>query len=263
MMVNYLKQGGRAAIILPISSLTGDGIKARIREMLLRNCNLHTIVRLPNSVFKPYANVSTNLLFFDRVSSPSEEIDDFATKEIWYYEHQLPEGSKGYSMTNPIKQEEFEPAKTWWTNRVESEQAWKINLTEIIAKATANAKPHYEREKALKREAYSLKVKIGTEKSLLKEIDKSKISKIEKQQEKIKSLETTLQETEANTRSAKQTADSIFYAAFDLDIKNPNRVEEDLGDPIKMLDKLKKVESDMELLQNSILAELNIALQND
>jgi len=263
MMVNYLKQGGRAAIILPISSLTGDGIKARIREMLLRNCNLHTIVRLPNSVFKPYANVSTNLLFFDRVSSPSEEIDDFATKEIWYYEHQLPEGSKGYSMTNPIKQEEFEPAKTWWTNRVESEQAWKINLTEIIAKATANAKPHYEREKALKREAYSLKVKIGTEKSLLKEIDKSKISKIEKQQEKIKSLETTLQETEANTRSAKQTADSIFYAAFDLDIKNPNRVEEDLGDPIKMLEKIKRVESDIELLQNSILAELNTALQND
>jgi len=263
MMVNYLKQGGRAAIVLPDGSLTGDGIKARIREMLLRNCNLHTIVRLPNSVFKPYANVSTNLLFFDRVSSPSEEMDEFATKEIWYYEHPLPEGSKGYSMTNPIKQEEFEPAKEWWTNRLESEHAWKINLTEIITKATANAKPHYEREKALKREAYSLKAKIGTEKSLLKEIDKSKTAKIEKQQEKIKSLETALQETEAKTRSAKQTAESIYYAAFDLDIKNPNRVEEDLGDPIQMLEKLKKVESDMELLQNSILAELNIALQND
>ncbi len=263
MMVNYLKQGGRAAIVLPDGSLTGDGIKARIREMLVRNCNLHTIVRLPNSVFKPYANVSTNLLFFDRVSSPSEEMDDFATKEIWYYEHPLPEGSKGYSMTNPIKLEEFEPAKTWWTNRVESETAWKINLTEIIATSTANAKPHYEREKALKREAYNLKAKIGTEKSLLKEIDRDKTAKIEKQQEKIKSLETVLQEIEAETRSVKQTAESIYYAAFDLDIKNPNRIEEDLGDPTKLLEKLKKIESDMEVLQSSILSELNTALQND
>lgn len=257
MMVNYLKQGGRAAIVLPDASLTGDGIKARIRELLLRNCNLHTIVRLPNSVFKPYANVSTNLLFFDRVSSPSEEMDDFATKEIWYYEHQLPEGSKGYSMTNPIKQEEFEPAKAWWTNRMESEQAWKINLTEIIAKATANAKPYYEREKELKREAYSLKAKIGNEKSLIKEIDKAQTSKIEKQQEKIKSLETALQETEAKTRSAKQTAESIYYAAFDLDLKNPNRVEEDLGDPEILILKQDKAISEIDLVLSIIENELN------
>lgn len=263
MMVNYLKQGGRAAIVLPDGSLTGDGIKARIREMLLRNCNLHTIVRLPNSVFKPYANVATNLLFFERVSSPAEETDEFATREIWYYEHQLPEGSKGYSMTNPIKLEEFEAEKEWWNNRAESEKSWKINLTEIIAKATANAQPHYEKEKELKREAYHLKEKIGNEKSRLKEVDKTNASKIGKQQDKIKALETALQETEAKTRMAKQTADSIYYSAFDLDIKNPNRIEEDLGDPVKMLEKLKTIETEMEGLQNSILAELSTALQNN
>ena len=215
MMVNYLKQGGRAAIVLPDGSLTGDGIKARIREMFLRNCNLHTIIRLPNSVFKPYASVATNLLFFEKVSSPAEELKDFATKEIWYYEHQLPEGSKGYSMTKPIRLEEFDKEKEWWKNREESEVSWKINLSEVIEKAEQNAKPHYEKEKELKREAYSLKEKL----TQLKREDKTngEIAKLEKK----------LQETEANARTAKQTADSIYYGAFDLDYKNPNGIAED------------------------------------
>lgn len=262
MMVNYLKQGGRAAIVLPDGSLTGDGTKARIREMLLRNCNLHTIVRLPNSVFKPYAGVSTNLLFFERVSSPSEEHEEFSTKEIWYYEHQLPEGSKGYSMTNPIKLEEFEVEKVWWDNRTESETAWKINLSEIIDKAIENAKPHYEKEKELKREAYSLKERISNEKIILKDIDKNQTAKIEKQQEKIKQLESSLQETETKARIEKQTADSIYYAAFDLDIKNPNKVEEDLGDPNKLIDKQDVINNQIEILLNDIEIKLKPALQD-
>lgn len=262
MMVNYLKQGGRAAIVLPDGSLTGDGIKARIREMLLRNCRLHTIVRLPNSVFKPYAHVATNLLFFERVSSPAEEMEDFATKEIWYYEHPLPEGSKGYSMTKPMRLEEFDAEKAWWNHREESETSWKINLSELIEKALEDAKPHYEKEKDLKRESFNLKEKISQEKTLLKGVDKKEREKNEKQQSKIKKLEVSLQEAEANARTEKQVADSIYYGAFDLDFKNPNKVEEDLGDPIRMLEKLKKTEADMEAMQNSILAELNEAIQN-
>ena len=259
MMVNYLKQGGRAAIVLPDGSLTGDGIKARIREMLLRNCNLHTIIRLPNSVFKPYASVSTNLLFFERISSPSEEQEEFATKEIWYYEHQLPEGSKGYSMTNPIKLEEFEAEKAWWNNRTESETAWKINLSEIIEKAIENAKPHYEKEKELKREAYSLKEKISIEKTVLKDIDKNQIAKIEKQQEKIKQLETTLQETETNARIEKQTADSIYYAAFDLDIKNPNiEYEEDDIEFDVLIGKIEKSFAESSQIVNKIKALIDL-----
>lgn len=66
LMINYLKDGGRAGIVLPDGSLTGDGVKQRIREKLLADCSLHTIVRLPNSVFQPYASVATNLLFLQK-----------------------------------------------------------------------------------------------------------------------------------------------------------------------------------------------------
>jgi len=123
LMIRYLKQGGRAAIVLPDGSLTGDGVKARIRQNWLETCNLHTIVRLPNSVFQPYASVATNLLFFSKGE---------ATKEIWYYEHKLPEGVKAYSKTKPIQKSEFEPLKKWWKKRKGSELAWKVSIDKII-----------------------------------------------------------------------------------------------------------------------------------
>ena len=124
LMIHLLKQGGRAAIVLPDGSLTGDGVKQRIREKLLKDCNLHTIIRLPNSVFKPYASVATNLLFFTK-GEP--------TKEVWYYEHKLPEGYKAYSKTKPIQLAEFDGVKQWWDNREENEQAWKVNIETIEA----------------------------------------------------------------------------------------------------------------------------------
>ena len=119
LMIRYLKNAGRAAIVLPDGSLTGDGVKMRIREEFLAQCNLHTIVRLPNSVFQPYASVATNLLFFKK-GEP--------TKEIWYWEHKLPNGQKSYSKTRPIQKSEFESLKAWWNNRAENEQAWKIKI---------------------------------------------------------------------------------------------------------------------------------------
>jgi len=122
LMIQYLKEGGRAGIVLPDGSLTGEGVKARIREKLLTDCNLHTIVRLPNSVFQPYASVATNLLFFTK-GEP--------TKEVWYYEHKLPEGQKAYSKTKPIKLSEFDPIKAWWANREENEQAWRVDIDTI------------------------------------------------------------------------------------------------------------------------------------
>jgi type I restriction enzyme M protein len=123
LMIHLLKQGGRAGIVLPDGSLTGDGIKQRVREKLLKDCNLHTIIRLPNSVFQPYATVATNLLFFDK-GTP--------TKEVWYYEHRMQEGVKAYSKTRPIKIEEFEPIRKWWNNREESEISWKVSIDTII-----------------------------------------------------------------------------------------------------------------------------------
>lgn len=122
LMIRYLREGGRAAIVLPDGSLTGDGVKQRIREEFLTQCNVHTIVRLPNSVFQPYASVATNLLFFTK-GAP--------TKEIWYWEHKLPEGQKSYSKTKPIQKSEFSSLKEWWGKRVENEQAWKVPVEKI------------------------------------------------------------------------------------------------------------------------------------
>lgn len=121
LMAALLKDGGRAAIVLPDGSITGDGVKQRIREKLLTDCNVHTIVRLPQSTFHP-ATVATNLLFFEK-GNP--------TKEIWYYEHRLPEGQKSYSKTKPIRLEEFKPIMKWWKKRKESEVSWKVKIADI------------------------------------------------------------------------------------------------------------------------------------
>lgn len=124
LIIHLLKKGGRAAIVLPDGSLAGDGVKERIKRKLLEDCNIHTIVRLPNSVFKPYAGVATNLLFFTKGEK---------TENIWYYQHLLPEGQKAYSKTKPIRYEEFDALKSWWHNREENDQAWQVDIEFIKA----------------------------------------------------------------------------------------------------------------------------------
>jgi type I restriction enzyme M protein len=120
----------RAAVVVPNGTLFGDGVCARIKEELLKEFNLHTIVRLPNGVFAPYTSIPTNILFFDR-SGP--------TREVWYYEQPLPDGRKNYTKTAPIQFEEFAPLIAWWdqpgpgTKRKENEQAWKVPATELLA----------------------------------------------------------------------------------------------------------------------------------
>ncbi|MBR1368921.1 DNA methyltransferase [Methanocalculus chunghsingensis] len=123
LIMHILKDGGRAAIVLPDGTLFGEGVKSRIKEKLLTECNLHTIIRLPNGVFAPYTSIKTNLLFFEK-GKP--------TKEIWYYEHTYPEGYKSYSKTKPIRIEEFDAEKAWWTNRIENEHAWRVPVEQVI-----------------------------------------------------------------------------------------------------------------------------------
>jgi type I restriction enzyme M protein len=123
LFIQLLKDGGRAGIVLPDGSLTGDGVKQRVRQKLLEDCNVHTIVRLPQSVFAPYATVNTNLIFFEKGKQ---------TKEVWYYEHTLPEGAKAYNKTKPIRIEEFDTIKNWWNKREESEVCWKVPMQTII-----------------------------------------------------------------------------------------------------------------------------------
>jgi type I restriction enzyme M protein len=130
LIIRILKPEGRAAVVLPDGSLFGEGVKNRLKEHLMQECNLHTIVRLPNSVFKPYASVGTNLLFFEK-GQP--------TKEIWFYEHHVPAEQKAYSMTKPIRVEHLNPCIDWWgglkrKGRVETERAWKVTVDEVKAR---------------------------------------------------------------------------------------------------------------------------------
>jgi type I restriction enzyme M protein len=130
LIIRLLKKDGRAAVVLPDGTLFGEGVKTRLKEHLLEECNLHTIVRLPNSVFKPYASIGTNLLFFEK-GAP--------TKDIWFYEHQVPAGQKAYSMTRPIRVEQFAPCVEWWggakrKGREETPFAWKVTAEDIKAR---------------------------------------------------------------------------------------------------------------------------------
>jgi type I restriction enzyme M protein len=116
-------KGGRCGMVVPNGVLFGDGVCARIKEELLKEFNLHTIVRLPNGVFAPYTSIPTNLLFFDR-SGP--------TKDIWYYEQPIPEGRKNYTKTQPLQFEEFAPCLEWWKKRKENERAWKVAAKDVL-----------------------------------------------------------------------------------------------------------------------------------
>ena len=127
LIIRLLKPGGRAAVVLPDGSLFGEGVKTRLKEHLIEECNLHTIVRLPNSVFRPYASIGTNLLFFEK-GEP--------TKDIWFWEHLVPGGQKAYSMTRPIRLEHLEDCAAWWAGaeragREEGDRAWKVSVEEI------------------------------------------------------------------------------------------------------------------------------------
>jgi len=135
LIVEVLNEKGRAAVVLPDGTLFGEGVKTKIKKLLLEESNLHTIVRLPNSVFAPYTGIKTNILFFEK-GTP--------TKDVWYYEVPLPEGIKAFNKTKPMKLENFDDCTNWWgegksisakskrKNRQENEQAWKVSIDEII-----------------------------------------------------------------------------------------------------------------------------------
>jgi type I restriction enzyme M protein len=125
LILRRLKENGRAALVLPDGTLFGEGVKTRIKEKLLSECNLHTIVRLPNGIFNPYTGIKTNLLFFEK-GKPTED--------IWYYEHPYPAGVTSYNKTKPVRIEEFEPEKAWWNKREENQHAWKVSIAQIKAR---------------------------------------------------------------------------------------------------------------------------------
>jgi len=124
-----LKPGGRCGMVVPNGVLYGDGVAARIKQRLLRECNVHTIVRLPPGVFAPYTPIPTNLVFFDKTGP---------TREIWYYDHPLPAGQKGYSKTRALQFAEFAATQAWWggparEDRAETDRAWRVPIASIEA----------------------------------------------------------------------------------------------------------------------------------
>jgi len=128
LIMKLLREEGRCGMVLPDGFLFGEGVKTRIKEKLLSEFNLHTIVRLPNGVFNPYTGIRTNLLFFEK-GKP--------TKEIWYFEHPLPEGYKTYGKTKPMMIREFDLEKKWWNDRENKkfkQHCWKVSIEEIHKK---------------------------------------------------------------------------------------------------------------------------------
>lgn len=119
-------------MVLPDGTLFGEGVKTKIKKLLTEECNLHTIIRLPNGVFAPYTGIKTNILFFTK-GTP--------TQDVWFYQHPYPPGVKNYSKTKPMKFEEFAPEQAWWGSEADgfaaretTEQAWKVSIDEIIAR---------------------------------------------------------------------------------------------------------------------------------
>ena len=131
LIIKLLRAHGRAAVVLPDGFLFGEGTKSTLKQQLLEECNLHTLVRLPNGVFAPYTGIKTNILFFTK---------GVPTKDIWFYEHPYPDGVTSYNKTKPMQFDEFQTEQEWWGEeadgfkaRNQTPQAWKVSADEIAA----------------------------------------------------------------------------------------------------------------------------------
>ena len=260
-----LKENGRAAVVLPDGFLFGDGIKGTLKKLLLRDCKLHTIIRLPKGVFAPYTTIKTNLLFFTKGATVDDGTEHFHTDTIWFYEHSYPAGYKSYSKTKPIRLEEFKPEQEWWgdesndfADRVENEFAWKVDFKTKREQAEAAAKPHWQRAELLNNQAAALEGEAGDlRKSLVGSTDAAYREKIDAQ---ITELRAKVEPLRLQARDAQAAGDRIYWPIFNLDIKNPNAPEEETHDPNVLLEKYKKLLGEIEETENQLKSELAAAL---
>jgi len=216
---------GRSAIVVPNGTLFGDGICARVKEKLLTEFNLHTIVRLPNGVFAPYTGIPANLLFFDTSG---------ATQDIWYYELTMSDGRKNYTKTKPIQDDDFNGCLAWWNNREEGDRAWKYNFREVSDKAKAEAQPHWDAAREAEaianqcdRNIKELQGQIQTlNASILDFASPEQNKEIKAQVKTLKEKQSQVQQDEKQQREfAKESqakGDAIYWSIFNLDKKNPN-----------------------------------------
>ncbi|WP_019866544.1 class I SAM-dependent DNA methyltransferase [Methylovulum miyakonense] len=248
--------GGRGAVVLPDGTMFGDGIKGKLKELLLRECNLHTVIRLPKGVFAPYTTIKTNLLFFTK-GKPTET--------IWFYEHPYPAGYKSYSKTKPIDYREFKAEQDWWGNeengfaeRVESENAWKIDFKTKKLEAEAAAKPHWDKAEQLNNQAAALDNQSKDLKSSLTGVtDAVQRKQVDEQILVLREQADTLR---LAARDAQTAGDRLYWPIYNLDIKNPNAAADEIHDPDVLLQKYKELLGQIEDTQNQLKGELAAAL---
>lgn len=203
-------RGGRAAVVVPNGTLFGDGISAVIKEELLKEFKLHTIVRLPQGVFAPYTDIPANLLFFER-GGP--------TDTIWYYELPLPEGRKKYSKTAPIQFEEFAAVQAWWNQREEGPQAWMVDFAAKHAAAVEAAAPHRQRADAERHAAMALGKPIRELEHAIQAASNGKRAELQEQLRSLKAQQVTHEQA---AKVAQAEGDALYWPIYNLDIKNPN-----------------------------------------
>lgn len=260
-----LKENGRAAVVLPDGFLFGDGIKATLKKLLLRDCKLHTIVRLPKGVFAPYTTIKTNLLFFTKGATVDDGSEHFHTDTIWYYEHPYPPGYKSYSKTKPIRFEEFKPERDWWgseandfADRVESEFAWKVDFKTRREQAEAAAQPHWDRAEQLGKQASTLENRVRDLRDSIKGVSNAK--QRQPVEDEIDTLRTQADSLRLQARDAQAAGDRLYWPIYNLDLKNPNAPEEETHDPDVLLDKYKTLLGQIEETENRLKSELAAAL---
>lgn len=255
LIIEVLKDKGRAAVVLPDGTLFGEGVKTKLKKMLTEECNLHTIVRLPNGVFNPYTGIKTNILFFNK-GQP--------TKDIWFYEHPYPEGVKNYSKTKPMKFEEFQTEIDWWgdesdgfASRVENDHAWKVDFSSKRKTAEKDAKPHWDKATVLLGEVSALEPNLKVLRAELKAAsDELKPDNLKK----VEALETKINNLRRDAHNSQQAGDSIFNAIFNFDIKNPFVDQVIDYDPNKLLADYAKQQQSIDTLRSQLKDVLGAAL---
>jgi type I restriction enzyme M protein len=251
-----LKDDGRAAIVLPDGFLFGEGVKARIKKMLMEQCDLHLIIRLPNGVFAPYTGIKTNLLFFTR-GRPTET--------IWFYEHPYPTGQRSYSKTKAIRMEEFDAEKAWWgregngfIERQKSDRAWKVDFKTKKQGAEAQASAYWD-------EAQDLVGKIAVLENDVRDLSASIPGLTEPEQrksadEQIVVLRNEIEQLRRRARDAQVSGDHVYWAIYNLDMKNPNSPEEESHDPDVLFEKYRLLMAEVEETQGQLKSELGSVL---
>lgn len=200
-------RGSRAAVVVPNGMLFGDGVCAVIKEEMLKEFKLHTIVRLPQGVFAPYTDIPANLLFFER-GGP--------TDTVWYYELPLPQGRKKYSKTAPLQFDELAAALAWWGQREEGPQAWRLDFAARREGAVAAAQPHWQRADAERSAALALG---KASRELEQDSAAAGIGKKAPLQERQRTLKARQQAHEVAAGSAQAQGDGTYWPIYNLDLR--------------------------------------------